>query len=215
MEAKRYNKGKLDVSQVPSEAVEWIAEVLQANDLAFGGKYEKGNWRLPDSLTSRMNSLERHYLDFKRGLDIDPTDGLPLVNKILTNALLVAWNYHFYKDRDDRCKVGLEHCELSNDEKGRCPCCGNSNVDSEGYTYTICEDCEFSNNEKVIKSHLCYHCRTPITTEMWVKQLTCDKCNTGDFELKNLTPDSKNDNLELSSDRSNPEMDNTLKGGFF
>ena len=117
--AKRYNTGKLDVSQVPAEAVEWIAEVLQANDSRHGGKYDANNYRLPDSLVSRMNSLERHYLDFKRGLDLDETDGLPLVNKILTNALMVAWNYHKYKDRDDRCKVGLkasEHCESSNDE---------------------------------------------------------------------------------------------------
>lgn len=87
MRAKRFNKGKLRPSLIP---VEWIEELLKV--LEEGAKkYDDNNWKKGLPTKEVLDSLERHLIDFKKGIDTDPDDGLSTITKVAVNALFIRY----------------------------------------------------------------------------------------------------------------------------
>lgn len=94
----RFNEGKLRVDLVPTSAIIGIA-----NGLTIGlTKYPERNWEHGMKWTTVTASLERHFLDFKSGMDYDPDDGVLLIDKVLTNAAFIKEYYSTYLQGDDR-----------------------------------------------------------------------------------------------------------------
>jgi hypothetical protein len=55
-------------------------------------KYDEFNWQLPTKLSTPMDSLERHWLSFKSGEDIDPDDQMYHLYKVAVNAMFIMFH---------------------------------------------------------------------------------------------------------------------------
>lgn len=69
----KYDDGKLDLTLVPPEMEEAVAEVMM-----FGAKkYARNNWKIvPDADRRYFAAMERHIKAFKRGEETDMESGL-------------------------------------------------------------------------------------------------------------------------------------------
>jgi Domain of unknown function (DUF5664) len=85
--ADRHNTGKPRPSLIPVEFVEELLTVLEKG----AQKYEKNNWKKGQKTTTVLDSLERHLIEFKKGIDVDPDDGLSTLTKIAVNALFLRF----------------------------------------------------------------------------------------------------------------------------
>lgn len=85
--AQRHNQGKPRPSLIPVEFIEELMAVLEKG----AQKYEKNNWKKGLPTTEVLDSLERHLIEFKKGIDIDPDDGLSTLTKIAVNALFLRY----------------------------------------------------------------------------------------------------------------------------
>lgn len=66
-----------------------------ARSLAEGArKYGRGDWKRGMPEDEVVDSLGRHLLAFMSGEMIDPDGGLPHVDKILSNAMMLSEYYH-------------------------------------------------------------------------------------------------------------------------
>lgn len=98
MEAKRFNKGKVQMSLLPKSLLEETAKVLM-----FGAqKYDKNNWRKGMKYTSVYDSLQRHLTAWLDGEDIDEESGeLHLAHAACNIAFLIEY-YTKQVGEDDR-----------------------------------------------------------------------------------------------------------------
>lgn len=100
----RFNGGKIDLDQCPTSLIAAVAYNLMKNSNKYGGKYPDANWRKGMSHLSVLNCLQRHLEDYKNGIDIDPTDGVPTLWKVATNvAFLIEYSFTC-PELDDRYK---------------------------------------------------------------------------------------------------------------
>lgn len=94
----RYNKDKLPLHLVPTQLTEQVAQVL-----AFGAKkYSPNNWKKGLSVVDTLGSLERHLLEFKKGIDTDPESGLSHLGHIGCNLSFLMWMLENKPELDDR-----------------------------------------------------------------------------------------------------------------
>lgn len=94
--AKRLNAGKPQLSLVLEfrHALEGAARGFEEGV----EKYGRGNWRKGMPEYEVVDSLARHLLAFMSGEEIDPTSGLPHVDKALCNAIMLSEYYHTRAD---------------------------------------------------------------------------------------------------------------------
>lgn len=98
--ATRDNKGKIQLSMVPTSLSEHVAQVLM-----FGAKkYDRDNWRKGFPWTSVCDSLERHLNAWKRGEDYDPESGLLHLAHIGCNVAFLIEFFETKNGLDDRYK---------------------------------------------------------------------------------------------------------------
>lgn len=91
-------QGKVQMALVPFEAVEAIAKVLTV--AIESGKYKRDNWKyVEDAEFMYKCAMLRHLCAYMRGEIIDPTDGLPHLDKIATNASFLIW---FQKQKENK-----------------------------------------------------------------------------------------------------------------
>lgn len=84
---KRHNAGKPRPSLIPPT---WMQELMKVMEKG-AEKYDEHNWKLGMPYSEVIDSLERHLLDFKSGMDIDPDDQLSTIVKVAVNALFLRY----------------------------------------------------------------------------------------------------------------------------
>lgn len=117
----RYNEGKLRFDLFPAFAKKIIAQIFTKG----AEKYALRNWENGMRWSDVEQSLERHYNDYKSGMDFDPDDGQLLIAKVAWNALAITEYYKIYPQGDDRPhrylieqKIGLDVDEVIADFMG-------------------------------------------------------------------------------------------------
>lgn len=98
-EATRLNQGKLRVGLVTPQYIEMTAEALTMG----ANKYGERNWMKGLTVSSILDSLNRHLLEYEKGIDNDPESGLSHLSHIGANLMFLM---HFTNDPkwDDRVK---------------------------------------------------------------------------------------------------------------
>lgn len=94
----RYNQGKPQIHQVPTCAIEGMAEVLTYGE----SKYGKYNWELGNNYSVPYDSAMRHLMAFFNGQDKDPESNCHHLHHALTNIAMLLYYYIHYPDMDDR-----------------------------------------------------------------------------------------------------------------
>ena len=88
-EAKRYNEGKPEISQLMHFDLEWLADHMQAGRDKYPDTEEgTPNWKLggkPDQ--EYLDSMSRHLAAFVRGEEFDPELGTHHLAAVAWNAL--------------------------------------------------------------------------------------------------------------------------------
>jgi hypothetical protein len=110
-QAMRFNAGKPQFSMVLSapEALNGLANVF-----AYGAqKYARDNWMKGFPYSQLVDSLMRHLLAYYNGEDRDSESGLPHVDHILWNALILSQEFYTRKDFDDRPVVKEVTCSVA------------------------------------------------------------------------------------------------------
>ena len=102
--AKRFNDGKPMLSRVLEfgDVLDGLSQVMATGD----EKYGRFNWRGGQDHTKVADSLLRHLSAWMGGEDNDPASGLPHVDHVVANAMLLAYNHRHHKDLDDRVTAG-------------------------------------------------------------------------------------------------------------
>ena len=95
----KLNKGKPKICLVPEEAILGAAEVF--TQAALSGKYEIFNYRKGLNWLDITDSLDRHLLYFKMGIDLDES-GMPHVWHILANCMMLEYMRVHHKQLDNR-----------------------------------------------------------------------------------------------------------------
>lgn len=146
----RFDTGKIDLGQCPTSLIASVAYNLMKNSDKHGGKYPDNNWRRGMDWTKVLNCLQRHLEDFKNGIDVDPTDGVPTMWKVATNAAFLIEYSFTCPELDDRFtgKVASLHDfpkfekvqkeEIEVDVPSKCPDC-TEDVCKE---YPDCPNCQ-------------------------------------------------------------------------
>jgi hypothetical protein len=98
----KHSKGKPRICYVPEEAIFGAAEVFTL--AANSGKYEPFNYREGIKWLELTDSLDRHMLKFKKGIDLDEESGLPHLWHILSNAMMLEYMRVHWPQLDDRYK---------------------------------------------------------------------------------------------------------------
>lgn len=94
----RYNEGKLPMHLVPPSMITAMAEVMQAG----AEKYEERNWEKGMKWSIVYGCLMRHLMKWWQGADIDETDGINHIKKVLGNAAMLVEYLETHPDLDDR-----------------------------------------------------------------------------------------------------------------
>lgn len=94
----RYNEGKLPMHLVPPSMITAMAEVMQAG----AEKYEERNWEKGMKWSIVYGCLMRHLMQWWQGADIDETDGINHIKKVLGNAAMLVEYLETHPDLDDR-----------------------------------------------------------------------------------------------------------------
>lgn len=99
--AMRFNAGKLRFDLIPPD----VLEVLAAIYTMGAAKYADRNWERGFDWMSCAASLERHYNDWKKGIDRDPESGELHMGHVAWNAFaLIAFQLRGV-GKDDRVKL--------------------------------------------------------------------------------------------------------------
>lgn len=101
---QRFNLGKPKLSYVSTApaALAGLAKVFQFGAEVKG--YGKHNWKKGMLITELVDSLDRHKLELINGQNVDEESGLPHVDHLLWNALVLSEMFHTRPDMDDRFK---------------------------------------------------------------------------------------------------------------
>ena len=83
----RYDEGKNKMYLIPAEWDEVLGEIFTIG----AKKYAERNWELGMDYSKVMGPLMRHLKDYRKGIKIDPTDGLPAIAKVAWNALALYY----------------------------------------------------------------------------------------------------------------------------
>lgn len=94
----RKDTGKLRVDLIPADVQKELAKVL-----TFGAKkYAERNWERGMPWSKAAGPLDRHWLDFKLGLRVDPESKCLTIAHVLCNAVfLCAWELRGLQGLDD------------------------------------------------------------------------------------------------------------------
>ena len=82
-EGRKADAGKLPYDLLPSDAIEEILEVLKYG----AAKYEPRNWEKGMKYSNVIASLDRHWNDFKAGVERDPETGCLHITHVVWNAM--------------------------------------------------------------------------------------------------------------------------------
>lgn len=99
--ARRYNKGKVDYTMIPLDALEVEARVWMLGE----EKYGPNNWtKLWDEDTPRvaMGSALRHIFAYLSGEDLDPESGVHHLAHVRCNAAMGIRYYNNKKKEADK-----------------------------------------------------------------------------------------------------------------
>ncbi len=97
-QALKFDAGKVELSQLPREAMEQIARVLM-----FGAaKYGKHNWRKGHDFTRLLDAALRHLVAWGDGETNDPESGLNHLAHAGACVAFLLWGSKHRPDLDDR-----------------------------------------------------------------------------------------------------------------
>jgi hypothetical protein len=98
---KKFDKGKLRLDLIPTEAIKALGEVL-----TYGaGKYGDRNWEEGISYSRLYAATQRHLLYFWDGQKKDEESGLHPLWHALTDIAMLLWMDWHRNDLDDRPRV--------------------------------------------------------------------------------------------------------------
>ena len=104
----RWNKGKVDLAQIPISWLKGVARLFEFGEL----KYTRGNWRTPcltvlEVIEKVENPLLRHLTEVQDRLELlqagkitaeefkqqisDPDSGIPYTNHVIWNAIMLNY----------------------------------------------------------------------------------------------------------------------------
>lgn len=107
MTAIKHDGDKPKMSLLSSVALEGLAKVM-----TYGAsKYDSHNWRKGFNWTRLIDSLQRHMLAFNDGVDIDKESGLPHIDHVAANVMMLQEHYHKALGIDDRYKLQAKSME--------------------------------------------------------------------------------------------------------
>jgi hypothetical protein len=96
----RYDKGKPRTDLLCPTALMALSEVMARG----AEKYGEGNWQLGMPWRKVIGPLLRHTFKFMRGEDTDEESGLPHVDLMLANCMILSNYYREHKAYDNRIK---------------------------------------------------------------------------------------------------------------
>jgi hypothetical protein len=96
----RYDAGKPKTDLLCPQALLAVAEVFTAG----AKKYGEGNWQKGMPWRTVIGSLLRHTFKFMKGEDIDEESGLPHVDLMMANCMILSNYYREHKAYDNRFK---------------------------------------------------------------------------------------------------------------
>lgn len=99
----RFNEGKRRFDLIPPDALAALADLFTIGSL----KYAERNWEKGMAYSNVIASLDRHWNDFKAGIERDPETGCLHITHVVWNAMALLT----FKLRgigiDDRHKVRM------------------------------------------------------------------------------------------------------------
>lgn len=102
-EGLRFNKGKRRYDLIPVDALAALADLFTIG----ANKYAERNWEKGMAYSSVAASLDRHWNDFKAGIDRDPETGCLHITHVVWNAMALLTFHLRGIGRDDRVKVTM------------------------------------------------------------------------------------------------------------
>lgn len=108
---KRHNSGKAPVHLLPPMPLKATAEVW-----GFGAqKYESWNWARGMPWSVPYACAMRHLMAWYEGEDLDPESGLPHLDHVACNIMMLQQYRETYKEGDDRPEL-LRKSQFANPE---------------------------------------------------------------------------------------------------
>ena len=102
--SKRYNEGKPEFSHLNPEFIKGMAELMTKS----AEKYGTLNWAKGQELTTPLDSLFRHYVDYCAGENDDKESKMNHMFHIAVNAMIVWYSELNYPELDNRFDKTLE-----------------------------------------------------------------------------------------------------------
>lgn len=102
MAAVKETKGKMRYSLLPPEAIEMACRGFEAG--LAGGHHEENDWRNGLEWSKWLDAMMRHVEAFRRGEDIDHSDGKHHWEGVLATAMIIAAHIKSGLGKDDRVK---------------------------------------------------------------------------------------------------------------
>jgi len=102
-EGARFNKGKRRFDLIPPDALAAVADLFTIG----ARKYAERNWEKGMAYSNIIQSLDRHWNDFKAGIDRDPETGCLHITHVVWNAMALLTFMLRGIGRDDRHKVAM------------------------------------------------------------------------------------------------------------
>ena len=109
-EGLRYNKGKRRFDLIPPDALAALADLFTIG----ARKYAERNWEKGMDYSNVIQSLDRHWNDFKAGIDRDPETGCLHITHVVWNAMALLTFQLRGIGTDNRCKVAMPNPPESN-----------------------------------------------------------------------------------------------------
>lgn len=95
--AKRFNKGKVQWSQLDFASLEGAIRVLMYGETKYK---ERSNWKKPFPRHELLDSAQRHLAALMKGEDYDKETGEHHASHLICNAMFLV--YHFDKKNKNK-----------------------------------------------------------------------------------------------------------------
>ena len=102
--SKRYNSGKPEFHHLSPKFIKEMMELMTKS----AEKYGDLNWALGQELSTPLDSMMRHYLEFAMGENNDQESGKSHLLHIALNAMIAWYSVENYPELDDRFLKRLE-----------------------------------------------------------------------------------------------------------